>query len=104
MTTTDKKLCSGTLSESNATLYTAPASVGNYAIIKAVTLCNKTAAAATVTLKFDGIEIVAGHSIVAYDTITIPFIDQILDAGELIEGLSDTAAAINYYISGKEVT
>lgn len=103
MATTDKRLCAGTLTDANATLYTATAGVGDYAIIKAVTLCNKTASAATVTIKFDGVEVIAGYTLLANDTITIPFIDQIIEASELIEGSSGTASAINYYISGKEI-
>ena len=104
MATTDKRLCAGTLSDSNATLYTAPSASGAYTIVKAITLCNKTATDATATIKLDGVEIIAGHTISAYDTITIPFIDQIIEASDLIEGLADTVSAINYYISGKEVT
>lgn len=102
MAITDKRLCKGTLGNSNATLYTAPA--GTTVIVKALTLCNYSSSAATATIKFDGTEVIATHSIAAYDTITIPFIDQILDPEELIEGSAGTASSINYYISGKEVT
>jgi len=104
MATTDKRLCSGVFGASNATLYTAPATAGNYVIVKAVTICNKTSASHTVTLKFDAIEVVATHTILGYDTVTIPFIDQILEASEIIEGSADAADSINYYISGKEIT
>jgi len=102
-TTTDKRLCSGTLSDSNATLYTAPSGVGDYVIIKAVTLCNKTASAATVTIKLDGVEVIGGYTVLGNDTITIPFMDQIIEASEIIEGSSGTASAVNYYISGKTI-
>lgn len=102
-TITDKRLCAGTLTDSNATLYTAPSGAGDITIVKAITLCNKTGSTAAVTIKLDGVEIISGYSIVAYDSITIPFIDQIIEASEIIEGFSDTASAINYYISGKEV-
>lgn len=102
MAIVDKRLCSGTLSGSEATLYTVPA--GTYTIIKALTLCNKTSAAVPATLSLDGIEVICQHDIAAYDTITIPFMDQILEAGELIQGSAESASAINYYISGKEVS
>lgn len=102
-TTTDKRLCAGALSDSNATLYTAPSGVGDYVIIKAVTLCNTTAGAVAATLKFNGIAVVSTFPVLAYDTITIPFIDQIIEASEVIEGSCGTASAINYYISGKEI-
>lgn len=51
----------------------------------------------------NGIEILAGYALAAKKTVTIPMIDQIIHAGELIEGLASAEAAINYYISGKEV-
>lgn len=101
MTITNKRLCKGTLSDSEGTLYTVPAST--QAVLKALTLCNKTANPATVTLKLAGTEVIYQHTIAGNDTITIPFMDQVLDASETIAGLSDTASAINYYISGKEL-
>lgn len=101
MATTNKRLCKGTLTTSNATLYTVPASTTT--VVKAVTICNKTATAQAVTLKFAGTEVIYQHSLAGKDTITLPFMDQILSAGELIEGLSDANSAINYYISGKEI-
>lgn len=103
-TVIDKRLCAGTMGTTIDTIYTAPSGAGVYVIIKAVTLCNKTSADATATLSFNGIEVVSGFTVLANDTITIPFIDQIIEAEELIQGLSGTADSINYYISGKEVT
>lgn len=102
MAITDKRLCKGVLGATNATLYTTPEATTT--IIKAVTLCNKTAAAVSATLKLAGTEVLATCGIVAYDTITIPFMDQIIEATELIEGLASAADSITYYISGKEVT
>ncbi len=100
----DKRLCKGTLADSNGTLYTSPTAEGGYTIIKAVTLCNKTAAAQKATIKFAGTEVISEHTVAANDTVTIPFIDQIILTTELIEGLCDAADAINYYISGKELS
>ena len=102
-TVTEKRLCKGTLTDSNATLYTAPAATGDYTVVIGITLCNTTATAATVTIKFASTEVISGYSMLANDTITIEFASQILQAGELIEGSSGTASAITYYISGKEV-
>lgn len=96
-----KKLYNGTLADTNATLYTAPGS--GKVIVKSITLCNKTAVAATATIKLDGIAVVSGHSIVAYDSLIIPYIDQMLDASDLIEGLAGTASAIDCCISGVEI-
>jgi hypothetical protein len=102
-TITEKRLCKGTLTDSNATLYTAPAAAGDYTVVIGVTLCNKTASAATVTIKFAGTEIIGGFTLLSYDTITVEFASQILQEGELIEGSSGTSGSVNYYISGKEV-
>lgn len=104
MATVDKRLCSGTLTGSRATLYTAPSGVGAITIIKAITICNKSAAAAKVTLLFDGIEVISNYTLGGAMTITIPFMDHIIEASEVIEGFSNTAAVVNYYISGKEVS
>jgi len=97
-----KRLAKGTFGTTSATQYTVPASTTT--LVKAITLCNKTASDATVTLLFGGTEVIYQHNIKAKDTITIPFLDQIIQAGETITGLAGTASAINYYISGKEVT
>lgn len=104
MSITNNRLCSGTLADSNATLYTAAATSGLYVIIKSLTLCNKTASAATVTLKLDGVEIYSALSIAANTTVIVTGLDQIIEAEELIEGSASAASAINYYISGKVIT
>lgn len=102
MAEVSKKLYNATLGDSNATLYTVPAATKT--IVKSITLCNRTAAAATATIELDGIYIINGHSIAARDSIIIPNVDQILDTGDLIEGLAGTASAIDCCISGIEVT
>lgn len=104
MSTTNKRLCAGTLTGTSAILYTAPSSSGAITIIKAIALCNKTAAPVMVTLAFDGVDVVNTHAIAAYNTIMIPFADQIIEAGETITGYAGSASAVNYYISGMEVT
>lgn len=101
MAVTNKKLASGTLSDSEATLYTVPASTKT--IVKSVTLCNTSATAATVTIKFDGVAIWSELSIEANATLHIPQLDHIVEAAKLVKGLSGTDAVIDYYISGKEI-
>jgi len=98
----DKRLGKGTLTTSNATLYTVPSSTTTY--VKAVNICNISGSSATVTLKFAGTEIMKGQTIEANNSLAIPFYDQILSATELIEGLASAGSAITYYISGKEVS
>lgn len=99
---TNKRLAAGTLSDSNTTLCTVPASTTT--IVKSLALCNTTARAVTVTLKLNGIEIMAGKSLAANETYILSSLDQIIGAAELIEGSASAAASIKYYISGKEVT
>lgn len=104
MSTADKRLCAGTFADTNATLYTTPATPGAITIVKAITLCNKSSLTSTVTIKLNGVEIISGFILTAFDTITIPYIDQILEASELIEGFAGAGDSITYYISGTEVS
>ena len=104
MATTNKRLCSGTLGDSNATLYTAPAGAGAIAIIKSVALCNKTTDPVTVTLELDGKYVIHEHALAAHDSLIYEHLDQIIEAGELIEGLASAAASVDYCICGKEIT
>lgn len=101
-TVTDKRLCKGTFTTSNATIYTTPALTTTF--VKAVNICNKTNVDDVVTLKFAGIEILYQQLIEANNSLAVPFYDQILSAGELIEGLSGASGSITYYISGREVS
>ena len=100
--TVDMRLGKGTLTDSNATLYTVPAATKT--IIKALTLCNITASAATVSISFASISVIYTYTLLAYDTITIPFFDQIIEATEVIEGSASSSSAITYYMSGKQIT
>ena len=100
MADTLKQLAKGTLADSNATIYTTPASTT--AIVKSIILCNKTSSDATATIKLDGTNVVAAHNIPANDSLPLQ-LTAILETGDLIEGLSGTTDAIDYYISGIEV-
>ncbi|MEK3776837.1 hypothetical protein MHB85_20250 [Paenibacillus sp. FSL K6-4396] len=103
MAAVTKRFSKGTFATTgNTNVYIVPA--GAYAIVKAVTLCNKSAADAVVTLSFGGTEVIYQHTVKAKDTITIPFLDQVINSGESIIGIAGTANVLNYYISGKEVT
>lgn len=96
----NKRLCFGTFDDSNETIYTVPN--GKYTIVKAITITNKTDTHQVFTLKFAGQEVVYEHPIVGNDMLTIPFIDQILEENEEIEGHASETDSVNYYISGKE--
>jgi hypothetical protein len=82
--------------------------VGKYRLVKAITLCNKTATDCWVTLRFNGINILNKYVVPGFgdreeNTITIPFVDQVMDAGHRITGLAETSASIDFYISGVEL-
>ena len=96
MATTYLRLCKGVFTNSKATIYTCTAKT----LVKAVTLCNKTAGNVTVTLLYAGTNVIFNHVIAAYDTITVPFFDQMLLDTELIEGNASANTSIEYYISG----
>lgn len=86
---------------SDATVYTVP--TGKRAFLKAATLCNPNSTDTTVTILLAGVAIVFSHKLKAYDTITIPFLDQIFESGEKLEVLSVGTNGFNYYFSGREV-
>ena len=92
------KLCSGTFSDSNSTLYTVDSTNG--VVVQSIVICNTTASAVTVTLKLDGVEIVGGKSLAANDSLIIPTFHAILADTKLIEGSASVAAGVKYYISG----
>ncbi|MFE0619714.1 hypothetical protein [Bacillus altitudinis] len=102
MATVAKRLGKGMVSITpNTVMYTVPTSTTT--LVKAVTICNTVSTPVTVRLSFAGAAVIFDHTIKPNDTITIPFIDQILMGGETITG-SASASAVWYYISGKEVT
>lgn len=106
MATVAKRLAKGVFGTGSAVnIYTAPA--GSTVLVKAITLCNKIASPCNITLLFAGTEVIFQHTLKANDTITIPFLDQIIYAGETISGFAGASGGSNfatYYISGKEVT
>jgi hypothetical protein len=100
MAITAKVLARGTLTDTNATIYTVPSATT--AIVTNIVFCNITAAAETVTLEFDGVELVKDLQLSPKSTTTID-LRQVIDAADLIEGLASDNTAITYHISGVEV-
>ncbi|MFK0524739.1 hypothetical protein ACINKY_21295 [Paenibacillus illinoisensis] len=98
-----KRFAKGLGTAALTTVYTVPANTT--AILKAITLCN-TAASGEVdfSLTLGGTKIINSHKIKAFDTITIPFLDQVLVAGETIQIQSASGGSVSYIMSGKEVT
>lgn len=101
MATVAKRLYKGSLLTSDTELYKVPA--GKTAIVKAITICNAGSVAYTFDLQLAGTYITYRHTIKPFDTITIPYIDHVLEAGEAIRGMC-SAQFLACYISGKEVT
>ena len=100
------RLGMGTLGDSLANIDGAAVPTNHIRFVKALTLCNKTATARHVTITFAGTHVISEYIIPAQggeNTITIPFFDQVMNATERIQGAAEAAAAIDYYISGREV-
>jgi len=100
MADTLKKLASGTLDTSSATLYTVP--TGTKTIVKSIILCNKTASDKYATITFAGTNVIYQHTVKAKDTLVVQM-TAILEASATIAGLAEAASTIEYYISGVEV-
>lgn len=94
-----KRLYNGTLTATSATLYTVPA--GYEAIIKTISMCNKSASATTVTIKLGSFYLCYQYPIEAYDTIILSPTDHILAAAEILAGNAGAASAIDMIVSGR---
>ncbi len=105
-----KRLGKGTLTDSLANIDDQEVPSDTIRVVKAITLCNAGQASATVDITFAGTSIVHNYSLIgttggdgpSENTITIPFIDQILHQGERIQGKSSVTGVVHYYISGIE--
>ncbi len=95
-----KKLARGSLTTSEATLYTTPASTN--AVVTNIVLTNTTAAAITGTIKLSTVEVLSGVSVSANGVLALD-IKQVLDAGELIQG-NASAVGLRVHISGMEIS
>ncbi len=97
----------GTLTNTLANIDSAAVPTDNYRMVKAITLCNKTADDVWVTIQLHNINVLYRYVVPGYgdreeNTITIPFMDQVMTAGQRITGRAEVSSAIDYYISGFE--
>jgi hypothetical protein len=112
-TPTPQRLYQGQPGTTEATLYTAPAnttnnpSPGATAILKAMLVCNTTAAAATLTLYVVPSGGTAGAANEIFDALSIAAgqtqsidLEQYLEAGDFLAGLQGTASALTVTLSG----
>lgn len=99
-----------TVESSQTTQYTA---TGVTAIIDKFTATNYSAAAATISVNLVTSSGAAGNANIitktktlqASETYTFPeLVGQVLNAGDFISTIADTASAINMRVSGREVT
>lgn len=103
-TFTPKVLAEGQLSSSKGTLYTVPTSTGAY--IKQISFYNNNAAAQTINLYLkpgSTSRQVKRYVLAQYESAIFDF-STVLEAGDLIEGDSTNASAVDYVITGLEET
>lgn len=100
MAYSNKALFRGTLSSTNATLYTVPASTTS--VVLNVVFTNITNSAVSGTLALNGVVIFSAVTIPANTTVSFDF-RQALSTGQAITGFAATASALNCHISGVEV-
>jgi len=99
----------GTLTNAMTNIDAAAVKAGHYRMVKAITLCNKTATDVWVTIQFNGINVLHRYVVPRFgdreeNTVTIPFIDQVMAAGHRITGQASAGTAIDFYISGFEAS
>lgn len=99
MAALNTRLYGGTLTASAVDLYTVPDA--KRAIVKTVSLCNKTANAITVTLKLGSQYFLYAYPVDAYDTIVLSPMDHVLTAGEIINGNASAATSLDIIVSGR---
>ncbi|BFH65056.1 hypothetical protein [Paenibacillus azoreducens] len=103
MADVSKRLAKGKINGdySPLTIYQVPS--GKRTFIKAMTFCNMSNQDIDLSLTFADTDIIKQHKIKGYDTITIPYIDQIIESGEKITISVSLKLDVSYYISGREV-
>lgn len=75
----------------------------NDVLIKSVSLCNITASPVAVSFYMGGFGIISAKMINRYDTLTIPFLDQLLIKGDYVQAWAGVEGAIVPYVTGIEV-
>ena len=101
-----KRIGMGTLTDSLANIDAAAVPADHIRYVKAVTLTNKDSSACHVTITFAGTNVIYQYILDAVggeNTITIPFFDHVMVATERIQGVAETDAVVDFYISGREV-
>jgi hypothetical protein len=106
MTTTAKRLGKGIMSDSEGNLDASAVGSGQIRFVKAITLCNTSIDPVDVTIKLAGTTVIYEYTLEGVggeNSITIPFLDQIMEELERITGYASVTNVVHYYISGREV-
>lgn len=105
-----KRFAKGYLFSTSPTTSVYKVPTNKSSIVKALTLCayNDVVGQSTkVTLTFADVRILSEYTLKSNDTITVPFIDHILEQSEEIKitvaSTGSGGAVLQYYISGREV-
>ena len=101
-----KRIGMGTLTATLANIDDAAVPADHIRYVKAVTLTNKHSSPVHVTLTFATTNVIYQYILDAVggeNTITIPFFDHVMVATERIQGVAETDAVVDFYISGREV-
>ncbi|MBP1904729.1 hypothetical protein J2Z32_001353 [Paenibacillus turicensis] len=102
MADVSKRFAKGSIVDGVATIvYTVPE--GKKAFVKAISICNYSSSAIRFTITFANVHLAFNHELKEYDSITIPFLDQILESGEALFISKVGTGNGHYYISGREV-
>lgn len=107
MATINLRIGKGTITSTLANIDTAAVPTATQQFVKAITLCNTHTSIVNVTITFAGTTVISEYPLPAKsgeNTITIPFMDQIMEATERIQGLASVTNVVNFYISGKQVS
>jgi hypothetical protein len=106
---TPKRLYIGQPGTTLGTLFTVPANTK--VIVTNIVLCNTATTTVKVTLHFvpngssasNANKIIADYPVSANDTVVIDDLSIVLEAGDTIQAVQDTANAVTVYVSGVEV-
>lgn len=85
---------------SSTDIYQVPAN--KRVFIKSLTLCATSGTSVKVSLFVASVFLIYSYDLKVSETITIPFLDQIVESGESITVMAD-GGTLQYYMSGREV-
>ena len=106
MTTTARRIGKGIMSNSEGNLDASAVGSGKIRFVKAISLCNTSNDPVEVTIKLAGTTVIYEYELEGVggeNSITIPFLDQIMEELERITGEASVDNVVHYYISGREV-